>query len=450
MSTKDSIVKKLKQNRELLGGSSKLIIFRVGGMGLSYLFTLLVSRYYGSSTLGLFAMMNVVLLISVLLTRGGMDILFLRQVSALMNKQDEAGIRSWYSGIVSKQLVVGSIISALLFFLAPWIAESIFDTPSMTNVLRMAAMVVLPLAINTLHSEGFRARKKLFPYIALSRGWHFALASVGVAFLWLTDVEDPFYFFLVYFGAVLTTMLIGSFQWNQPKAFRFNKFDLSEWKSTFQASTPMLLASSMFLVMSWTDTFMLGVFETPDQVGGYHVAVKISNLITIVLFGINGITAPKLSSSFAAGDTKLFKQTVTSSASLSFLLSLPVILCIIFFRTELLGLFDEEMVFAGTALILLSIGQFVNGSSGSVMNILQMTNNQVTGQNILLVAGALNIVLNYLLIPRYGIEGAAMSTAFSTVFWNLASVVAVRIKLKVWSIPFSYKFRSGIRYLLGR
>ncbi len=450
MSTKDNIVKKVKQNRELLSGSSRLIVLRIGGMALSYLFTLLISRYYGSSVLGLFAMMNVVLLVSVLITRGGMDILFLRQVSASKSETDDATIRTVYSGIVTKQLVVGAVVSIGLFFMAPWLAETVFDTPSMSTVFRMAALAVIPMAVNTLHSEGFRARKMLFPYIALSRGWHFALASVGIIMLWLTETEDALFFFMIYFAAVVMTALIGTLQWNRPLSNRFSGFDLSGWRSTLSASTPMLLSSSMFLVMSWTDTFMLGVYESPDQVGGYHVAVKISNLITIVLFGINGITAPKLSSTFTAGDRSLFKQTVTSSASLSFMLSLPIITAIILFRTPLIALFGAEMIFAGTALILLSIGQFINGSCGSVMNILQMTHNQVIGQNILLFAGALNILLNYLLIPRYGIEGAAIATACSTAFWNIASVIAVRVKLKVWSIPFSYKFISGIRHLLNR
>ena len=128
----------------------------------------------------------------------------------------------------------------------------------------------------------------------------------------------------------------------------------------------MLLSSSMFLVMSWTDTFMLGIYEDAEVVGSYHVAVKISNLMTIVLFGINGISAPKLSSTYSLGDRSGFKQTVTSSATLSFSLSLPILIIIGFFNTDLLRLFSEEVIMAGTALTVLAIGQFINGSCGSV------------------------------------------------------------------------------------
>ena len=114
---------------------------------------------------------------------------------------------------------------------------------------------------------------------------------------------------------------------------------------------------------------------------------------------------------------------------------------------ELLDLFGEGMNAAAIALVFLAIGQFINGSCGSVMNILQMTHNQKYSQYILVVAAIINVLLNSYFIPRYGIEGAAFSTGCSTAFWNLAAVGVVKWRLGVWSVPFIGGLKSVLQLI---
>ena len=46
----------------------------------------------------------------------------------------------------------------------------------------------------------------------------------------------------------------------------------------------------------------------------------------------------------------------------------------------------------------------------------------------------LNIILNLVLVPRFGIVGAALATTISMVVWNVLLVIAVRKKLGVNSL----------------
>ena len=192
---------------------------------------------------------------------------------------------------------------------------------------------------------------------------------------------------------------------------------------------------------------MLGFYEQTESVGYYHVAIKVSNVVTLVLFGINGIAAPKISYSWANKLQAEFMSTIQSSATLSFVFSLPLVILIIAFRHELLDLFGSGMRAASMALIFLSIGQFVNGSCGSVMNILQMTHNQKFAQYVLMAAALVNVALNAILIPRYGIEGAAISTGCSTALWNILAVLVVRWRLQVWSVPFAGRLSSALKLI---
>ena len=86
-------------------------------------------------------------------------------------------------------------------------------------------------------------------------------------------------------------------------------------------------------------------------------------------------------------------------------------------------------------------GRFYSSICGSVGSILQMTGNQHLFQNILLVAAIVNVVLNYFLIPIYGIRGAAIASFICVVFWNTIMVLVVKKKFGFYSvyIPFLSK-----------
>lgn len=92
----------------------------------------------------------------------------------------------------------------------------------------------------------------------------------------------------------------------------------------------------------------------------------------------------------------------------------------------------REFLVGMDSLFILLIGQLISVLCGSVLVLLNMTGNQWTVQTILVTAAILNIMLNAILIPNLGIEGAAWATTISTIFWNVWGIRAVRKKLGFW------------------
>ena len=82
-----------------------------------------------------------------------------------------------------------------------------------------------------------------------------------------------------------------------------------------------------------------------------------------------------------------------------------------------------------SALIFLSVGKLISSLCGSVGNLLQMTGNQVIFMKCLLCGAIINIILNLLLIPSYGINGAAISSMVSLSSWNILMVYFVKREL---------------------
>jgi len=193
----------------------------------------------------------------------------------------------------------------------------------------------------------------------------------------------------------------------------------------------MMLSSSVLLLMAWSDTIMIGIFKTEADVGVYNVALKLAMITGIVLGAVNSIVAPKLSETFNNNKMVEFRKLIKQSTRIIFFSTLPILIILLLFPEFLLSFFGTEFVIAKTTLLILLIGQIVNAMSGSVGFILQMTGKEKAYQNILLLALVCNIVLNIVLIPIYGIEGAAIASAFSLLFWNLSSVFYIYKKYNV-------------------
>ena len=184
----------------------------------------------------------------------------------------------------------------------------------------------------------------------------------------------------------------------------------------------MMLSASVLLLMSWTDSLMIGSFINEYEVGLYNVAMRIAMITSLTLHAVNSIAAPKLSKAFNNGKLLEFKKIVKQTTRTIFYSTIPIILVICVFPEFLLGFFGEDFYLAKTALLILAFSNIINALSGSVGVILNMTGKERAFSNILVVALFINIILNIILIPRYGIEGAAIASAASLIFWNLYSV----------------------------
>ena len=132
----------------------------------------------------------------------------------------------------------------------------------------------------------------------------------------------------------------------------------------------------------------------------------------------------------------LLKKIVQQSTKTIFWVTFPVIILFLCFPKSILSAFGEEFKLAAMALIILSISKMFSAISGSVGTFLQMVGKQNVFQNILILTAVINIGLNYILIPKYGIDGAAFASAISGVIWNVLMIVYIKKNFGFYSIYF--------------
>jgi len=180
------------------------------------------------------------------------------------------------------------------------------------------------------------------------------------------------------------------------------------------------------------------MWRTEEEVGIYNVAVRLSMITSFTLGAINSIAAPKFAEFWGKKDLEGLKRVAQQSTKLIFWTSAPVLILYLIFPGWFMGLFGEEFRKGTSALVFLTIGQFVNAISGSVGYILNMTNYQRIVYFISLYTLVLNICLNYLLILKYGIVGASIATMSTHIVASTSALFFLYNRFGFITIPWRF------------
>ena len=413
------LISKFRENEILSKGLAAFILKIIGSL-LSYVFLILVTRNSGAEVWGFFALCLAILNITSIFSRMGIDIAVLKFISSF--KDDIVKVKAIYLKGLELVFLFSLFSTILLYFLSEFIADTIFNNTQLTFYIQLMAFAIIPFTIIYLNAQSFRGLKKISHFAFFQYVSKFLLAIiffVGISFFTKIPVqENIFYAFIasLYCGMILSVVLL------KKEDVLEKGFSSVSKKELLKTAFPMMLSASILLIMSWADSIIIGIFKTEVEVGIYNVSIKLAMISGIVLAAINSIVAPKLSQTYNNGKKEEFKSIVRESTSIIFFSSVPILIFLITFPEFLLSFFGSEFIIGKTALYILLIGQTINAFSGSVGVIMQMTGKEKLFQNLLIVALFLNIGLNFLLIPNYGIEGAAIASSASIMFWNLTSV----------------------------
>ena len=184
-------------------------------------------------------------------------------------------------------------------------------------------------------------------------------------------------------------------------------------------------------VLNYCDTLMIGSMIGTDHAGIYSAAVRSAQLISFGLAAVNLILAPMISELYSLNRMLELQRIVNLGALGVLIISLPAFIVLLVFGDWVLSLFGTEFAQGYAALVWLSLGQLVNAFCGFVGLLLVMTGNQ---QYVTYTVGAsalLNVVLNAMLIPIYGITGGAIATSLTMVLWNTILTVTVYRRLGI-------------------
>ncbi len=423
---KERLQSKIAEDRhfaELIKGSGIAFVLRIVGIVAGYIFTLLVTRTLGAKAWGTFALCLVVLQIASVIGRLGMDTALLRFTAEYTAKGDINTLKEIYKKALTLVVPFSILVAISVYFLSPILANKVFHKPYLTNYFHIVSFIVVPFVLLWIHSESIRGLKKIKEYMLLQQSGIFLIAVV--LFLIGTPFVKSNFLPILSYGVSIFALATGSiYLWRKYLTNLFINFKTSSlstlsYQFLLSISIPMLLSSSLSLIMGWTDTIMLGMFRSTQEVGVYNVALRVSMITSITLMAINTIAAPKFAEFWGKGDIKGLAKVAQQSTKLIFWSSFPMLLLFLFFSRPILGMFGAEFQAGSIVLMILSFGQLFHSISGNNGTLLYMTNRHFIDQYINVFCLVLNIFVNSILIPLYGIVGAAIATFTTVVIKNL-------------------------------
>ncbi len=421
-------------------GSLALII-RAGGMLTQYIFVLVVARMLGAKALGTFTLSYTIIQLVATISLMGLDNLLVRIIAAKSSSGDFSEVKTAYKQVLQLTAISSFFWTFCLVISASWISTHLFHKPELTFSIQIIGFSLPPFVLMLINSSAFRGYKNMTGF-AIFRA---LIPLIGAGLVGLSIYANLEFSPAVCFTiSTFTVSIISFISW-----YRFNNLKEvnaalnKDWKLILNESLPMMLTGSIFFIFGWTDNLILGIFRTQEEVGIYDTAFKIAAASAIALFALNAIQAPIFAELHSKGETKQLKKYVFNSTRLIFFITLPVIAFILIFPEFILSIFGTEFKSAWIALCIMAIGNFVNCITGSVGILLQMTGHQKSYNTIITSTALGSIILNFLLIPKYGIIGAAIVSAAAKIVQNIASVIYTYRKMNILSI-----YIPGLNYLI--
>ena len=409
------------------GGLSFLI--RIGGQVMGFLLTFVIANYYGAQGLGNYVLAIVILRIFTLVSKLGLDTFSIRFIASFSKKNKWKSIQLLRKKILILISITSIASSIAMYFLADIIVDHI-DVK--VEYVKLSSFFVLPMVFFMLHYQSLRGLKRIaeFSFFYRMAQSTFSIVSIFIVSAFIKSSNVPIYAYLTSVSIVSVLSFITYKYCFSKKAVFSTEESIEDLtiRNILKISIPLMLAQSVQFIMAWTDKLMIGNLMSAESVAIYGVAFRFSMGVSITLMAINSISSPKFAEKFASDDIKGMGKIAMQSAKIIFWTTLPLATILLIFPKFFMGLYGSEFLTGFEVLRWLIIGRIVNALSGSVGNLMQMSGQQNIYMNILIIGSVINIILNYYLIPIYGIKGAAISSMVSLSFWNLAMVFMVKRK----------------------
>ena len=419
------------------GGLSFLI--RIGGQVMGFLLTLIIAHYFGAKGLGDYVLSIVVLRVFTLFSKLGMDTFSIRFIASFAMQGKWKSIQLFRKKIIRLLSITSLIFSLLMYYFSQDIANLVH---AKVEHVRLNAFFVLPMVFFMLHYQSLRGLKKIveFSFFYRMAQATFSIISIFLITQFFVDGNVPVYAYLSSLATVsLLAFIVFINSYNKIKQITDDEqIEELKYSEILKVSIPLMFAQSVQFIMAWTDKLMLGNMMGSEEVGIYFTAFKLSMFASIALMAINSIASPKFAELYGKKDFDGLKKVAHQSSKMIFLATLPLVLLFFAFPEFLLGLFGEEFKVGVKAFVFLSFGKLISSFSGSVGNLLQMTGQQVIFMNVLFLGAIVNVLLNFFLIPKFGINGAALASMISLSMWNLIMVYFVKREFGFYTfyIPF--------------
>ncbi len=418
-------------DEELINGSSVFFLTKILGLLFNYLFLWWFVSEYNTTKWGFVTLCitiaNIIGMISIL----GFDIILMKYISVLKSKFQYGEIKDIIVKSTFNSILISGTVGLIFFVFARQFSSILFSNPNEAPWVQVIAIGIPAYGLYHLNNSIFAGIKRMiwFGFFRNVVPFSFSLLFGIALHYWIVPQYFPRFgesgilILLCYFIILYLAVFFGFILLNKQLELRKTVRKASvKYASLYKESLPLLIGTSMALILGSGDVLVLGVLKNAYVVGVYDIVGKLSLLMLLVIMSVNAILPAKFAELYANKEFNKLKLLSYQSNRLIFWISTALFLVMIVISPWILSLFTIKFAKGVYVIFILLGAQYINTICGSNMVLLKMTDHHYFFRNLMIFAAIFNIVLNFILIPEYGMMGAAMTTLLTTLIWNLWGV----------------------------
>ncbi len=396
----------------------------IGG-ALMFLNEILAARFLGLATYGCYALAIVFARIGEEVAMFGFGIGLLHFIPVYLRRGDKAQLLGAILLSMAFPLFVGGALVLAVWLVPSELAIRVLHEPNVVPYLRYFAFVIPLMGLTEILGRITRAYGHAIYHVAvrdvIPRVCFFVfllvLIQAGAPGLWIAAAFIAAYFLASLSGILSVVSLAGHDLWDvKPKI---------PLRQMYAYSISSYFTLLLFLVAGSVDYVMIGMMRTSEDAGLYRAAWNYSSILIVI------------NNAFASSMVHLYPVLVQESrleelnhayqkaTRLIYLLVTPAFVVIMLNGADLLALMGDQFTAATATLLLLLVANLLRSYTGIAPLLLMVSGRQRVEMVNGVISIAFNVVMNLLLIPRYGIWGAAITAVVTSFLLGV---------LRIWEV----------------
>ena len=423
-----------RDHKTIAYGGGALLLASALGNGLNYAFGIFLARTLGPEEFGLYALALTMFNMLTLAVVFGMDSGVIKFISHHLGEGQSSKARETLVAAASIAFGSGLVAAIGLGLLAHPLAMTVYGKPELALSLLFFAAAIPFATVALVLISALQAFQTVRYTILIKYLWEpiakFVFAAV---LLWA-----GFQLYGVLISIVLTLVFSAALAIRAAHRLAFSGSEgLPVW-NTQEARTlltyclPLAVSNLFGVVAPRSDIMILGYWANTQEVGIYLAAFQTAAIMSLVLSAFDTGLAPIISRAWSQKDRARMRDSYQAVSRLSITVSLPIFCCLILFANDILEVFGPEFSNGTAALTILAVGQVFNNATGSANTILLMSGHSRLVMTNTVVMGVALLAATALIIPFWGINGAAIAASTTFILTNVIRTIQV---WRLHSIP---------------
>jgi O-antigen/teichoic acid export membrane protein len=409
---------------------------------LSLAFNIVVARRLNADGFGAFTIGMSLAVVLAHIAPMGTHQAVVRYVAIYRGQHDDARIRGTVALGLRVTAVAGTLLGLGMLLAAPILADHVFHDPSLAMPIRVLAVSVPLTGLSELLLSSMRAYTRVvLPAVIRSfvaPGLR-VVAAVG-ALLLHTDLVGVAVAYTLVEGVALLLSAVAASRVLPGRAAGTVAPPTAE---IARFSWPLAVNRVLNGSTNNAEVFLLGALAETSTVALFAAARRFTMVANAIFIAFGTIFSPMVSDLDAADQGEHLARLYKALGRWIFTIGVPVFLVQVMFGEALLATFGSGFAQGQLALTVLALGQLSNYASGTAVNVLTMTGRSRTILVFTIVHLVLTVALNLLLIPSYGLTGAAVANAVSM------AAVNAGLTTQVWRETGMHPYERGWLKPLG-